>query len=354
MEKKELNILMITSRSDMGGGPKHLYLLVERLKLVPELNIFIASPDTNPFYKKYMTQAKAHLKIPHRSFSLISFFMLIFFCKSQDIKIIHSHGRGAGLYSRLLKLWGLKVIHTFHGAHNDPSLLGQLKLLIDKYLNLNTDQFICVSESEKNKVLDLNLAKERDIVVINNGISFKEVSEESPLIKLPEKKQNKAWGTLTRLSPEKGNDLLLELLKKSPPPKDITFYIAGNGPQRNRYESFVQRHKISNVHFLGEIDSPISFLKSLDGFFSFSHGEGLPLSVLEALACGLPCVLSDVSGHDQFKSLVQLFDLENPSKFYSLIQMPVKAINLPELEKKFSDINMASKTHDIYKKLAAQ
>ncbi len=325
---KPLKILYISSRSDMGGGPKHLLQLLKHFsQSKSQFSIFLASPEDKPFGDQFKKHAQCFIKIPHRHFSFMSYFKLLSLCKENSIDIIHSHGRGAGTYSRLLALFGFKIIHTFHGVHNDLSLLGRLKLQIDRLLSMLTDQFICVSESEKQKALLFKVANVNKIRVIENGIDF---HLSGPISSLDLRKEHsipsevKLWGTLSRLGHEKGLDLFLKTIIKTSRLKNIFFFVAGSGDQRENLQSLLNSHHIKNVKLIGEIQNPLSFLKGLDGYFSYSRGEGLPLSVLEALSCNLPCLLSNVTGHDQFKNKVDLFDLHSPEDFIQKIQSPLK------------------------------
>lgn len=312
MKEQSKKILFISARSDMGGGPKHLHDLLHGIKNnFPNLTAYSASPLDPPFGEKFKKLSCKHVKIKARSFSLLSFFQLLNLCKKDNIEIIHSHGRGAGLYSRLLGLFNIKVIHTLHGAHNESGIIGKAKAFIDKLLCHLTDQFICVSPSEKEKALSLGFITADKTTIIPNGIDLDSIrpikaSDLRSQFNIPQ--QNKVWGTLTRLSPEKGNHLFLKEVAQNPGTySNYTFLIAGDGPEKLALQEQASKIPGVNIHFLGQIENPISFLKGLDGFFSFSLGEGLPYAVLEAMACELPCVLSDVPGHKDFKSNTSLF-----------------------------------------------
>ena len=97
MKKK---ILLITVRADTGGGPKHVYDILEGLQ--NDFDFFIAAPDNERYSNDYKALAKEFLPIPHRKFSLTTLLEIYLFCRKHNIQIIHSHGFGAGLYSRLL------------------------------------------------------------------------------------------------------------------------------------------------------------------------------------------------------------------------------------------------------------
>lgn len=72
----------------------------------------------------------------------------------------------------------------------------------------------------------------------------------------------------------------------------------GDGPLR---QALAQRADgIPTVKFTGRVGNVVDYLRCADVFVSTSRAEGLPNSVLEALACGLPVVLSDIEPHLEF------------------------------------------------------
>ncbi|WJY17141.1 glycosyltransferase [Pectobacteriaceae bacterium CE90] len=78
---------------------------------------------------------------------------------------------------------------------------------------------------------------------------------------------------------------------------------------------------MKNVQFLGQRDNVFPYLVAADFFISPSYNEGLPNTVLEALSCGVHCILSDISPHEELSiehpEYISLFkkravsDLEN-------------------------------------------
>jgi glycosyltransferase involved in cell wall biosynthesis len=102
-------------------------------------------------------------------------------------------------------------------------------------------------------------------------------------------------GCAARLQPVKGHKTLLDALKQVNP--DVHLALAGNGASekelRERVEDLGLGHR---VHFLGLVDDMPSFYRALDVCCLPSYAEGLPLSLLEAQACGVSTVVSDVGG----------------------------------------------------------
>jgi len=78
--------------------------------------------------------------------------------------------------------------------------------------------------------------------------------------------------------------------------------ILGDGPLLEECIKEVGTHK--NIFFKGYVSNVIEYLKSADFYISSSLSEGLPLSVLEAFACGLPSILSDIKPHDELTRLL--------------------------------------------------
>ncbi|MCX2523172.1 glycosyltransferase family 4 protein [Larsenimonas rhizosphaerae] len=92
----------------------------------------------------------------------------------------------------------------------------------------------------------------------------------------------------------------------------------GDGPLR---ESLEQRYGGEKVRFVGYQSNVIEWLHAADAYLSASFTEGLPMGVIESLACGLPAVLSDIPAHRELHELnndaVALFETGNVA---SLVQ----------------------------------
>lgn len=104
-----------------------------------------------------------------------------------------------------------------------------------------------------------------------------------------------------RLCTQKGFDTALEalaLLKRSGRIPDVECLVCGEGEARAELENLSEKLALGGVvHLLGtRVDIP-RLLSASDVFLSTSRHEGMPLSVLEALSAGLPCVLSDIAEH---------------------------------------------------------
>ena len=85
-------------------------------------------------------------------------------------------------------------------------------------------------------------------------------------------------------------DTLLAAAARVP---ELTLVVVGDGPERGRLEAEAARLGIANrVSFRGESREVAELLRASDAFLLSSHGEGMSNALLEAMACGLPCLAS--------------------------------------------------------------
>jgi glycosyltransferase involved in cell wall biosynthesis len=95
---------------------------------------------------------------------------------------------------------------------------------------------------------------------------------------------------VARLHPVKDVDTLLETAARVP---ELELVVVGDGPERARLEARAGRLGIARrVTFLGRSSRVVDVLHASDAFLLSSHGEGMSNALLEAMACGLPCLVS--------------------------------------------------------------
>ncbi len=105
-------------------------------------------------------------------------------------------------------------------------------------------------------------------------------------------------GSVGRLVPVKGYDILLRaaalLIRQRP---DARFLLIGDGPEKTNLQSLARQLGVENhVQFAGEQADVVPFYQAMDLFVSSSHSEGISNVILEALACGVPVVGTEVGG----------------------------------------------------------
>ena len=330
-----MKVLMITSRADVGGGPKYTLDLIK--SLFESIEIYTATPTDRPFYEQYKALSKDVFEIPHRKFSILNFLGLIIFLWRHRIKVIHSHGRGAGIYSRLLGIFGFKVVHTFHGVHFSKNLKGRIAWFIEKSLLPLGSHYVFCSDDEKMEAFKWGIVPKYFDVILNavDISKFNQVTIKNEL---------KTIGTIARFDKVKGFDILFKNIEYLNSKNfNFNFLIAGA-----TIEDFKNFNIPANVKVLGEISNVHEFYQSIDLLVSHSLKEGMPLTVLEAMASGVPCLLSNVPGHQYFikNNMCIGFDLYNPNSFVSslenLFSLKVRSKNVE------SALEVIKKNHTIH------
>ena len=374
---RHMKILHISVRADTGGGPQHIWSLLRGFS-DHEITAFVACPRDYPYWERYekCEVVEELLPIPHRKFSLKSLFKLRKFIGDKGIDLIHSHGKGAGLYSRLLSLLTrVPVVHTLHGVHVGEYGFVKLTLykIYERIMSAFSARVILVSEAEKKAALRYNLLSESTAEVVYNGIDISLAKSVSPVPATELKTDSGAESgsgpppiiivNVNRFNYQKNPwmvlDIYKELLLKVHVP--FLFLILGDGDWREEFNSRVETLGASK-HFIlpGSVDEPLSYFKSSHIFLSTARWEGLPLAPLEAMSCSLPLVLSDVTGNDEIVeggSNGFLFDVHKPFQaveFLSLLindsllreKMAANGLNL--VAERFNHLEMVGKTVTIY------
>lgn len=290
-----MNVLFITSRADIGGGPEHLFQLV---KSAPDgARPFIACPDDAPYAARYETLVGQQniLPIPHRAFTLKALRQIIAFVRQNDISVIHSHGKGAGTYSRLCGLMtGRPVVHTFHGYHDgeySPAKKRAYKLY-EKAMARLTRAFICVSASELDTIRSLGIAADRKLHLIVNGVAIPDTISSRTA---PPPLQIVA---VSRFDYQKNPELLLEIASKLAPVCNAQITVLGTGPRFAAIKAQARELGLGDtLQLVGNVNTPRARFQQAHLFLSTSRWEGLPLAVLEAMSEGVPALVTDVVGN---------------------------------------------------------
>jgi len=106
-----------------------------------------------------------------------------------------------------------------------------------------------------------------------------------------------------RMHPQKNLPLLLEAWSLVAGRSPGTLILVGPGYDRQALEAEAQRLGIAGrVYFTGAVDNPEDYLRAADVFVLPSVAEGMSNSLLEAMACGLPAVVSSIGGNTDLVS----------------------------------------------------
>ncbi len=221
-------------------------------------------------------------------FQISTLRMLITILRDLSADVIHTHHIGPLLYGGLAARF-LNIERHLHTEHDVWHLNERKQLWLTKtMLKLNSTVVIADAEEVANKLCQL--LKCDEVKVILNGI---DIQKFAPCKQGTSKKIDRfVVGCAARLVAEKSLD---RLIKSVADLENVNLVIAGEGPEESNLKSLVEDLGLgSRVKFIGYTDDIVNFYHSLDLFVLPSENEGLPLSILEAQACNIPVVCSDV------------------------------------------------------------
>lgn len=292
---KNMKVLLVTVRSDFGGGPRHVDQLINSLP--PEIELYVAYPKEGDPYASLWEEnkrIKGRFYLPYRTFSLRTLYSLKKFIVCNKIDVVHSHGNGAGFYSRLLKVIGAKakIVHTFHGISNDYSSKVKriANVFFGKSFRLLTDYFVVVSKGELELAKKSKFIKQECFSVIYNGVDSPVCNESSAF-------ECFKVVTLSRFDFQKNMDLAYDIAKKMKD-ENIQFVWVGDG---NDFTRLKEKALLNNlkIEFTGFSKTPMKYLQSASIYLSTSRFEGLPYALVEAASVGLPIVATNVVGNNE-------------------------------------------------------
>jgi len=358
-----MRVLIISVRADFGGGPEHIYQLIKNSK---KIEFFIACPNDKPYYKRFKKELtdKRMIEIPHRKFNFSTLIRLIRFIKKNRIQLIHSHGKGAGIYSRPLALLTNKpCIHTFHGLHIEyyNPISKFLYINLERSLSLFTKKIIAVSSGEKNLLLKNRIASAKKINLIENGIEIPDNIDNE----YKEQKNIKII-TANRFNYQKNADLILKIaieLKKISENYKFKIEVLGTGEDFEKINETVKNQNLTDIiSLLGAKNNPRDYYKNALCFLSTSRWEGMPLAPLEAMSEGIPVIATNVVGNKDIiidKRTGLLFDLNLPKQGAELIKKLVSSLELrntiskngyEHVKNKYNVKTMVENTVGLYRK----
>ncbi|NIK76106.1 glycosyltransferase EpsD [Paenibacillus castaneae] len=295
----------------------------------------------------------------------------------QDYQIIHCHTPTAGVLTRLAarsaRRNGTKVIYTAHGFHfcKGASLLNWLIYYpIEKQLSVYTDCLITINSEDYSLAASRGFKAKQIAHVHGVGVN---TMQYKPVQKIEKwrLRQEQDYRTddfilfyAAELNKNKNQQLLIRaiaLIKEQVP--QLKLLLAGQGPLLEPLRKLAAQLGVASmVHFLGQRDDIAALLPMCDVAVASSLREGLPVNMMEAMACGLPIVATNNRGHSELVSSgLNGFIIEHDQVFdfaSRLLQLSVSdelrqrmGTESVDMVKKYSLAQVSRELSDIYKSL---
>ena len=222
--------------------------------------------------------------------------------------IIHCHTPMGGVIARLAagsaRNKGTKVLYTAHGFHfydGAPLINWLLYYPVERILSRRTDLLLTMNGEDHRRAKTFHA--KRTELVNGVGIDLSRFTEASAAQKAEVRRElglNEGdifAFTVGNVIPRKNQAVLIRAAKELNDPR-FHLFIAGDGPLEPELKALAKELGIENqIHLLGFRGDVFRLSSAADLFLFSSRQEGLSVSVMEAMACGLPIVASAIRGN---------------------------------------------------------
>ena len=228
-----------------------------------------------------------------------------------EYDIIHCHTPVGAMLTRLAakqtRKQGTKVFYTAHGFHfykGAPAINWILYYPVEKWLSRYTDVLITINKEDYERAKTFKAGKV--CYVPGVGIDLKKfnagyVNKEQKRKEIGVSADDFVLLSVGELIPRKNHEVViraLSVLKQLDKLNHIEYVICGRGAYEADLRKLAEGLDVADhVHFLGYRNDISEICNCADLFVFMSHQEGLPVALMEAMACGLPAVCSNIRGN---------------------------------------------------------
>ena len=294
-QNSPIRVLCVFSTLDCGGAESmcmNLYRHMDRNKV--QFDFVKHNSGTGVFEKEIKTLGGKIYEAPRLSphnFIQYQQWWSRFLDEHEEYKIIHGHFFTiSAVYFRVAKKKGRFTVGHIHASQSD----GFLKTILESQISKWTDYPIACSQEAGKWIY-----RKRPFTVLNNAIDT-QIFKYDPIKRKRIRDEldlgdELVLGTVANLTSVKNPmgliDIYLAVRCKCP---HVKLLWVGEGRCRQRIEDRIRQEGIKeSVLLLGARNDVPDLLQAMDVFLLPSFNEGLPVSVIEAQAAGLPCFVSD-------------------------------------------------------------
>lgn len=301
---KPIKVAIFTENLAFGGINRYCLDLVGGLRAYPDLNVYLLAPR-NSIDQWLIEQAeKIGIEIEAISGNRCKAINELYKkCKNIQPDILHTQGYFSSVIGRLAvraHRLPIKLVSTVHGVYHFSSAIFRSKIwyALDYVTMGLSDEIITVSSITAQQLNWLGLQKR--ITVIPNGTRIKPLASREDALLLRDQlhlpPQGKIVCFVGRLSPQKGITSLIEVIHRViQRDNDVFFVIVGDGEYMTALQLMAVKYP-GKIFLFGKQNDVSNFYRVSDVLLQPSITEGLPMTVIEAFAHGLPAVASQVGG----------------------------------------------------------
>lgn len=288
-------------RLDIGGLETLLVDTINRMPPGEYRHAVVCLTDYTDFAQR-ITRPGVELHALHKPYgkgSLASHLDLWRLLRRLRPAILHTYNLGTIEYAATAWAAGVPArVHAEHGRDaRDPQGLNRKHNLLRRLVSPFIDRIVPVSRDLRGWLIDVVGLPQRKLVLIDNGVDTERFR---PATARETNRDAFVIGTVGRLQDVKDQATLIKafaLLRAMLPDEELRLVLVGDGPLRPQLEAQVRAEGLEAiVEFAGPRSDVETAMRGFSLFALTSIAEGTPVTLLEAMACGLPVVATRVGG----------------------------------------------------------
>ena len=313
---------------------------------------------------------------PASALDVVALMRLVRLLRAQGVDLLHLHGPRTIPFGRIAaSLLQVPVVVTVHLPSYVFAYGDRMRARFKRWCYRRVERvwnyrfigrLIYVSSSICQDALASGVASRGQVTVIENGVDPRLSAEDDHRGRVREAlavpPEAKVICCVARLDEQKGIDILLEaMLLLQPDRLELRLWLLGDGPRRAELQAQARRLGAS-VQFLGFRHDVPDLLKASDIFVLPSRYEAMSLAVLEAMAVGLPSVVSDVGENARLiedgmsgRVVPPTDPVALAAALRQLLDDPALCRRMGQMARRqvasYSDLRMAQRTQEVYEAL---
>ena len=298
-----LHVIGIMNRGGAETMIMNLYRHIDRSKV--QFDFVENSREPAAFDEEILSLGGRIYRCPHYNgknhFTYVKWWNDFFAAHPKKYPIVHGHlGSTAAIYLSIAKKYGAYAIAHSHSSGTDHSLHSYLYRTISYNTRNVADYFFACSEAAGKERFGSKVVSGDHYAVLNNAIDVNRFSY-NPSVRnavrdeLGIGQSQLVVGHIGRYTKEKNHEFILKIfseLKKMD--SNARLLMIGDGPLHTQIRQTAEQLGLSSdVIFTGVRSDVERLVQAMDVFVLPSLYEGLPVTMVEAQAAGLPCIISD-------------------------------------------------------------
>ena len=299
-------IVHLTFDMSIGGAERVIYNLVQATNRSEyDVSLLCLNQPIGAFGMELQKQGiavRAFARKPGLDLGLVS--KIRRFQISEHVDVLHCHQYTPYIYGILASAFtGTKVLYTEHGRFY-PDRRKLKRFLANPLLARMTRKITAISKATRGALVEYENFPAHRIQVVYNGVpALNGTPKIDPDLRSSLAIPHDAFvmGSVARLDSIKNHAMMIRALRRvQKTSKETYLLLVGDGPERSRLEQLAVDLQVSSyVRITGFQNDAGRYYSVMDLFLLTSFSEGTAMTLLEAMAAGLPCIVTDVGGNPE-------------------------------------------------------